>query len=102
MSHSPRVQVVENWADLVGRVVGTRDDPSRAAFAIVEVQVAEVMPVEGFPNLYEWAKGRTVELKMPTDKVRELGLSPGVHVACRARHAGPNVGFVHPDHCTRQ
>src|SRR4051794_27574484 len=82
------VQVVENWADLVGKVLAVEGEQA-GGFVPIQVKVLGTKPVPGYPNLFEWATGQTVSLEVPIARYREIGLTPGTEISCRARLAAP-------------
>ena len=90
-------QIVENWSDIEGRLQD--NNPSNTpGFTILEIRVASVTPVAGFPNLLEDAAGTTIKVNAPDQLVQGLDLSKGATVRCRVRRAGPKNIFVHPEH----
>ena len=92
-----QVQVVENWAELSGTIRNVEPHASLQNYWTVQVEVEDVTPVPDYPNLFEWAKGKTIEVNIPASKVQELALSPGKKISCRVRKAGPTSAFVRPD-----
>ena len=92
-----QVQVVENWAELSGTIRKIEPHASLENYWTALLEVEEVTSVPDYPNLFEWAKGRTIEVNIPASKVQELGLSPGKKIAGRVRKAGPTSAFVRPD-----
>lgn len=83
------MQVIENWADLLGLVRAVHPDEQRPT---VTVEVENVQPVAGWPNLLsEWA-GRTAELRVPPEALPVLG--EGERMVLRCRLAGPRVAFL--------
>ena len=95
------VQVVENWADIIGDVLAVEDEQA-GDFVPIQVKVLDTKPVPGYPNLFEWAKGQTVSLQVPVARYREIGLTPGTEISCRARLSAPNRGFIDPANCRIQ
>lgn len=85
------VQVVENRADIEGRLVAVRDDGTRPGHQIVTVDVTQAHPVESYPNLFADAAGSCLELVVRAGNVRA---SAGETVRCRVRRAGPTTIFA--------
>ena len=85
-------QIVENWSDLRARVVRV----TRAGDAAVEltVEVVEVEPVPGYPNLLDAAAGDTITLRYPLGE--NPAPRPGDDLRSRVRKAGPDRYFAHP------
>jgi hypothetical protein len=90
------VQVVENRADIDGRVLAVRPDTVRADHHVVTVDVGAAAPVEGYPNLFASAPGKQLEIVLPAALAKPLQV--GTVVRCRVRRAGPTT--VIGDHCT--
>jgi len=91
------MQVVENWADIEGQIVAVKPNPLMDNFVTAQIKVANVVPVPGFPNLFEQAKGSIIEVNIPASKAKELSLSAGKAISGRIRKGGPTTAFVHPD-----
>lgn len=86
------VQVVENWADLVGRVrAGPRPE---SQWWTCEVEVEEVRPVDPWPNLLQQYAGQVLSVRLREEVARRLGPDRFV---LRARLAGPGVVWAATD-----
>jgi hypothetical protein len=92
------VQIIENWADVEGVVVGTRPNPELAQFVAVQLTVDRVVPVNGFPNLFSAMSGQTLDVNVPQQLANLADLAPGRHVRVRVRKGGPGAAFAHPEH----
>ena len=92
-----QVQVVENWADVQGRIVELKAHPTLSGYWMARIAVDGVSPVAGFPNLFEWAKGQTIEVNIPAVRAQELSLTTGQTVSGRVRKGGPTSAFVAPE-----
>jgi hypothetical protein len=90
------VQVVENRADIYGRVLAVRSDESRPGHSLVTIEVTAAGPVEGYPNLFGSAHGARLEMVTPTALAEAL--RSGEVVRCRVRRAGPQTVFA--ERCT--
>jgi hypothetical protein len=90
------VQVIENWALIRGKVVQIQHHPQLAGYAVVTIEVAEVSSVEGYPNLFEWARGQQIAVNILASKANELALSAGDQIVLRVRKSGPESAFADP------
>src|SRR3954463_5921824 len=90
------VQVVENRADVEGKVVAVRPDAARPNYHVVTVAVGTAAAVEGYPNLFADAAGQQLEISVPAEAARSARV--GAAVRCRVRRAGPMT--IIGDHCT--
>lgn len=93
----PNVQVIENWADVTGRLVAVRPHPQLEGYVSVSLDQLIISSVPGFPNLFESEKGQTIDVNVPVAAVRRLETARGATVSWRIRKAGPSSNFVHPD-----
>jgi len=88
------VQVVENWAYIVGPV-GPLPPPDGAADVTSWVDVEEARDVDDWPNLLKQYVGQRLELHIPT---RAAGSwHAGSRMRLRARLAGPGSVWVGSD-----
>jgi len=90
------VQVVENRADIDGRVLALSPDATRADHHVVTLDVGAATPVEGYPNLFTKAAGNRLDVLLPSELATSLRV--GTMVRCRVRRAGPTT--VIGDHCS--
>jgi len=95
VSH-PMVQVVENRADIDGRVLAVAPIADRPEHRLVTIEVSGVSPVEGYANLFTGAPGTRLDVILPAALARTLRV--GGSVGCRIRRGGPMI--VIGDHCT--
>jgi len=91
------VKVIDNWADVTGRLVAFRPHPELTGYLIATLAVSTVKAVPGFPNLLESAKGQTIEVNVAAAKSAELERAERTEVSWRIRKAGPTSIFAHPD-----
>jgi hypothetical protein len=92
------VQVVENRADINGRVLAVAPITGRPDHRLVTIEVSGVSAVEGYPNLFGSAPGTQLEVILPAVLAETLQL--GATVGCRIRRGGPTV--VVGERCTPQ
>jgi hypothetical protein len=94
MEHA-MVQVIENRADIEGRVLGVAPIAERPGDRLVTIDVSGVSPVEGYANLFASAPGTRLDVILPAAHAEAL--KAGANVACRIRRGGPSL--VIGDHC---
>jgi hypothetical protein len=92
------VQVIENRADIEGRVLAVAAEQTRPDHKVATIEVDTVKPVEGYANLFANAPGTQVTVIVPAERAGALEV--GSAVRCRIRRGGPTSVFA--DHCTRR
>ncbi|MDQ3898863.1 MAG: hypothetical protein M3326_16745 [Actinomycetota bacterium] len=90
------VQIVPNWADLEGEVVGVEPSDRLPDFTVVRVRVEKVTPVEGYADLLENCRGQVVAVLVRNEVAAAHGVDLGAHITCRARRADHRTVFAHP------
>ena len=87
------MQIVENWAELLGVL----EEVERSSPDMLDliVRVVEVAPVEGFPNLMDDAVGKTIRITLRLDGGAST-LRPGDRVRFQVRKGAPDRFFVRP------
>lgn len=83
------VQVIENWAYLVGRLGSLTVEPGAGTGT---VEVDEVRDAEGWPNLLGELAGRQVTVHVPA--AAHPAWHQGQRMALRARLGGPGVVWL--------
>jgi hypothetical protein len=91
------MQIIENWADVQGRIIEIKPHPKLQDFVVVRLQVSQVSPVRGYPNLFESTEGKAIDVNIPTARAQTLSLRPGIVISGRVRKSNPTTAFVHPD-----
>ena len=91
------MQIVENWADLKGKVLDSYPSKTAEGFVTVELKVSDVKDVEGFRNLLDDRQGETVYVNVPKAVWREMSAESGAKVTCRVRMAGQRNLYAHPE-----
>jgi hypothetical protein len=92
------VQVIENRADIKGRVLSIAPIAERPDHRLVAVEVSRVSSVEGYANLFASAPGARLSVIVPASQADALRV--GVNIDCRIRRGGPSI--VIGDHCAEQ
>jgi hypothetical protein len=95
------VQVVENWALVLGIVHGREAAELGRDLVTVVLEVRAVEDVEGFPNLLRDAVGTDLCVLMPRTVARDAGLENGALASCRVRKAAPTLHFADPESVER-
>lgn len=95
------VQVVENWAEVVGTV--REVSPSRRGadwrVLVVDVSTGHVDKVGGWPNLVrsQVNEEKRLTVTCPAAPLASRHVTSGQQVRGRARLAGPGQVLAHPD-----
>jgi hypothetical protein len=91
------MQVIENWADVTGRLTATRPHPELKGYVCASLEISDVKPVPGVANLFESARGQTIDVNVPATALPQLKAQEGGTVRLRIRKAGPSGIFTHPN-----
>lgn len=91
------MQVIENWADVTGRLIAAHPHPQLKGYLSATLDVADIKSVPGFANLFESSKGQTIDVNVPVAGVPQIASLTGSKVSWRIRKAGPSSNFAHPD-----
>ena len=90
--------VIENWADIKGKVLDHYPSKAADGFVTVELKVSDVKDVEGFRNFLHDREGEVIYLNVPEATWRGLSPESGAKVSCRVRVAGQRRNlFAHPE-----
>jgi hypothetical protein len=92
------VQVIENRADIKGRVLSIALIEQRPDHRLVAVEVSGVSSVEGYANLFGNAPGTRLDVIVPASQADVLRV--GAKVDCRIRRGSPTI--IIGDHCSEQ
>jgi hypothetical protein len=90
------VQVVENRADIEGRVLSVQTDEKRPEHRLVTIAVGATAAVEGYAHLFAEAVGKPLDVILPASMAESL--NAGSIVRCRVRRTGPFTVFA--ERCT--
>lgn len=95
------MQIVENWVQIIGIVIGILPADERPEFLELSVRVEEVRPVKDYASLLQAEPGDVITLLARTGQVEDRPHSMGLSLPfdARVRVAGPPplTYFVHPD-----
>lgn len=91
------MQVIENWADVTGRLIATRPHPQLEGYVSATIEVSDVSSVPGFANLLGECKGQTINVNVPAGVIPQAESLASGTVSWRIRKAGPSSIFAHPD-----
>jgi hypothetical protein len=84
-----QVQVIENRADISGKVRDVQPHETLAHYYTVKMDVESVTPVEGMANLLGSSKGMTIDVSVPEEQVRSKEIVPGAGITLRVKKSGP-------------
>jgi hypothetical protein len=91
------VRAIENWALIQGKIIDLGPHRELDQYATATVDVTQVTPVSGYPNLFAWAIGKQIPVNIPVDKASALSLTPGNEISARVRKSDPTNAFIDPD-----
>jgi hypothetical protein len=83
------VQVIENRADIEGRVLAVRPDPDRPQHNIVTIVADIIASVGDYPNMFSKSSGSPLAVILPAHLTEHL--RPGEIVLCRLRRTSPTT-----------
>jgi hypothetical protein len=92
------VQVIENRADIKGRVLAVAPIAERPDHRLVTIEVSGVSSVEGYANMFGSAPGTRLDVVVSTTQADVLRV--GAKVGCRMRRGSPTI--VVADNCAEQ
>ncbi|MFL5608530.1 MAG: hypothetical protein ACJ8AD_18895 [Gemmatimonadaceae bacterium] len=90
------VQVIENRAQLVGRVTAVAPHPTLADHDVVTVVADSVVDVPGYPNLVRQRAADPIPVTVLRERVAALAIQVGDHVTMRVRLGGPTSVIADP------
>lgn len=91
-----QVQVIENRADIAGKVREVKPHETLEHYYTVRIDVETVTPVEGMANLMGSSKGMTIEVSVPAAQIDAKKIVPGAKVTLRVKKAGPTQVMAVP------
>lgn len=84
-----QVQVIENRADISGKVRDVQPHKTLENYYTVTMDVETVAPVEGMANLMASSKGMSIEVTVPAEQVESKKITAGEKVTLRVKKTGP-------------
>ena len=90
------MQVVENYADIRGKIVSAAPHATHGGFAEMEIELSQADSVAAFPNLFADRVGTTLKVNIPNDQLDSLQTLAGRQVSARIKLSGPNTAFAQP------
>lgn len=94
------MQIVENWANIKGKILSKNLSKKNVGFYEVEIFVEQINDIPGFKNLLSNTLGTPIKIYFPEEVVDKLGIKAGSTIGCRVRKASLNRQFVHRQHIT--
>lgn len=90
------VAIVENWALIIGTVMGIAQAGMAPDTAGLEVRIERIEPVQGYPMLLTQKPGERITISVPDDKIGDGMLNGPIEVKVR-RGRDPSRVFAAPD-----
>ena len=93
------VEIIENWAEIIGILIGVIPAPNHTGFMEMHVKVEEVRSVDSYPNLVQVQTGNSIAILVKSARLSGEDCRSGSPVTVRVRAAGPPplIYFAHPD-----
>ncbi|MBE9636908.1 hypothetical protein [Salipiger mangrovisoli] len=93
------MQIVENWAYLIGVIMSVLPSPQMADFYEVHIRLEASEKVVDFPMLVQGAPGDEIVILARTGQISAPDAAAGKAFAARVRAAGPQplTYYVAPD-----
>jgi hypothetical protein len=89
MDMPAQVQAIENRAEVTGTVRRVAAHQAIKGYSLVTLDVESVASVSGYANLFEWAKGMSIEIAVPTADVTALDIAPDRHITWTIKRTTP-------------
>lgn len=86
------VQIIENHADISGKLVGVASAPDMPDYVLLTIKVDGADNVGDSPNMFGMDIGTTITVHARKDSA--AATSEGTAVRLRVRKAGPGRSFV--------
>jgi antitoxin component of MazEF toxin-antitoxin module len=90
------VQPVENQAVVAGRIRTITPRADLPGYYIASLEVQSVSPVGNYPNLFSWAKGKSIDVTIPADFVTTNKVTAGQTVTWRVKKTSATAVFLVP------
>jgi hypothetical protein len=95
------VKMIENWVKVDGIINQILPAQSLAGFDDITIEVSKFEKVQSYPNLVEKAGQTALQIKLPHQKVMELGLDYGEKISGIVR-AAPNQEYFFAENSVRK
>lgn len=86
------VQIVENHAEIAGRLLDVAPSADRPGFVILRIQVHEAHKIEDWPNLLVHDVGKTIEV-LARESSEAAAAKPGP-IRLKVKKGGPSTVFA--------
>lgn len=90
------VSIVENWAVIIGTVIGIVQADVAPDTARLEVRIERIEPFENYPMLVTQKPGGRISISVPNSKIGDGLLNAPIEVRVR-RGRDPDLVFAAPD-----
>lgn len=94
------MQVVENWSQVTGSVVGIAVNTPITDHASLILKIETMSNVEEYANLLNGKLDDTYTIYLPSDLLKESGIKIGSQISCRVKMTRPGVYFMHRQYLT--
>jgi hypothetical protein len=91
------VQIVENWANVTGRIVAIGATAAAAGHTPIIVQIEQARPVSGFVNLLAESAGETIIVNIRDATAERFDITPGALFSGLVRRHGLSTWYAHPE-----
>jgi hypothetical protein len=86
------VQIVENHAEIAGRLLDVAPSADRPGFVILRIEVRETHEIEDWPNLFTNDIGKTIEV-LAREGSEAAAAKPGP-IRLKVKKGGPTTVFA--------
>jgi hypothetical protein len=92
------VQMIENWADIDGKLVSSEWEDQVGNYCSVRVHIDKVKGVRGFANLLQDAIDSEIKVYVPLDRTKAIQVYNGRHIRWRVSLADPLTVIMQSDY----
>lgn len=92
------MQIVENWSEIKGEVVGSEPSKTAGDFITIDMKVKDVNDVKGHKNLLSDRVGQVIQVNVRKSDWEKLDIKEGATAVMRVRMATSRKLFVDPEH----
>lgn len=90
------VPIVENWAEVIGRIQAFNRNGPLAGHGVAILQVEQVSNVPDYANLLEGFEGHILEVNLPAELDATIKPKAGSRVRLRLCRGTPSRILAHP------